>query len=373
MIDKRSWTRDYDNTFFGFWGITRHESWWLMDRFGSGRINSNLYTKNTWRPTMNEYIYELDNTVTETLDLLEKNPEWKDRYTKYGEDISNNMEFISFVRRSFREWSPLYVYLNFTNAKNAKKSIKFELRFLGQTVADLVYNKGLKLNTRKYNHNNSKYFGCIIVLAGVDWAGSEAREFRSYFKNLKTVSNKSNEEHRIESLLLSEFPKTRNKALTHIQPVKIKNIRFPMPTPLSACNHKTVKYSGIFGGGIDILTRTGTGGPATNLCIMEVKDENIKREPPKDAVKQAVIYSTFILVLLRSSCGKLWWKLFGFSGQIPKKLVVFAACMMPSNGNNDYSFEGMDLIVGNDVIRLHYGYFTEESNKIRQIESSLNN
>ena len=316
---------------------------------------------------------ELEKTINDTIHLLEINSEWKKRYAEYAKDILQNLDYIKSVRKTFREWSPLYLYLNFTNAKRAKKSIKFELRFMGQTVADLVFNKGLKLNTRKYNHNNSKYFGCIIVLAGVDWDGSEAREFRSYFKNLKTVSNKSNEEHRIESLLLSEFSKTRNKALTHIQPVKIKNIRFPMPTPLSACNHKTVKYSGIYGGGIDIFARTGSGGYNTNLCIMEVKDENIKREPPKDAVKQAVIYSTFILALLRSSCGQIWWKLFGFGGKIPKKLVVFATCMMPSNGNNDYSFEGMELIVGNDVIRLHYGYFTEESNKIRQIESSLNN
>ena len=50
---------------------------------------------------MDDYNSELENTVIETLDLLEKNPEWKDRYTKYVEDISNNLEFISFVRRSF--------------------------------------------------------------------------------------------------------------------------------------------------------------------------------------------------------------------------------------------------------------------------------
>ena len=122
-----------------------------------------------------------------------------------------------------------------------------------------------------------------------------------------------------------------------------------------------LKYSGK-GGGIDILTRTGAGGKATRLCIMELKDENKKSEPPKDAMKQAVAYATFIRELLRSDAGEDWWKLFEFGGKIPRSLELYAACVMPSNDNNDYcSFRDMELnITENDTIKLHYLYFTEK-------------
>ena len=144
-----------------------------------------------------------------------------------------------------------------------------------------------------------------------------------------------------------------------------------MPTPLSASNHNKTKHSGIHGGGIDILARVGTGGRATNLCIMELKDENTKKEPPLVALKQAVIYATFIRELIRSDSGQDWWKLFGFGGKVPRKLVLYAACVMPSNQNNDTSFKGMELDIIGDTIKLHYLYFTELNNKIISIDTSL--
>jgi hypothetical protein len=104
---------------------------------------------------------------------------------------------------------------------------------------------------------------------------------------------------------------------------------------------------------------------------MELKDENVKSEPPKDAIKQAVAYATFIRELLRSNAGTSWWKLFGFSGKLPKQLVLFAACVMPSNLENDYSFKEMDLDIDGDIIRLHYMYFTEENNKTISVDTSL--
>lgn len=208
-------------------------------------------------------------------------------------------------------------------------------------MADLIFKDELKLDTKKYNELNERDFDCKVFLSKVDWKGNKAKKFRSHFKNREQVrnieTNRGNEEHRIESLLLSEFSKTKDKALPFIKPVAIAKIRFPMPTPLSASNHKQIKYSGIYGGGIDILARTGTGGRATNLCIMELKDENIKKELPKNVIKQALTYATFIRELLRSDSGQDWWKLFGFRGNIPQKLVLFATCVMPSNENNDKS------------------------------------
>ena len=314
---------------------------------------------------------EFMQVIEKTQLLLNSNSEWRERYAGYAEKIRHNSHFIENVRRSFREWSPLYVYLNITSAKAAKHSVGFELRYMGQTVANLKGNKDKKhklSTTKKLEKTNRRDFDCNMCLLSVDWDGYEAKQFRNHFKNWtgarKADSNKRNEEHRLQSLLLTEFSKTRSKALPHIKPVTIGRVRFPMPTPLSASYHKDIKYSRQHGGGIDILTRTGTGGKATRLCIMELKDENKKSESPKEVMKQALAYTTFIRELLRSDSGPAWWKIFGFGGNIPEPLELSAACVMPSNSNNDYSFRDMELNIEMDVIKLHYLYFTEENNKI---------
>lgn len=308
--------------------------------------------------------------IEETMSLLNKNDEWRERYTSYAKEILADIPHIKSVRSSFHEWSPLYVYMNISSAKSAKATINFELRYAGQTVADLIANEktGHKLDTKKYADKNERDFGYGVKLSGVVWKSEDAKEFRRYFKDERDAGKdlpdkKPNEEHRLQSLLLTEFSKKRNKVIRHIKPVTIGGVRFPMPTPLSASNHKIVKYANYNGGGIDILTRTGTGGK-THLCIMELKDENERREPPEDAMKQAVAYTTFVRELLRSKSGSDWWRLFGFSGKIPETLELYATCAMPSGHENDYSFGNMELNIDNDMIKLHYLYFTEENNKI---------
>jgi len=99
---------------------------------------------------------------------------------------------------------------------------------------------------------------------------------------------------------------------------------------------------------------------------MELKDENIKSEPPKAAIKQAIAYAAFIRELLRSDAGLAWWKLFGFSGRVPKQLKLYATCVMPSNENNDKTFGGVELNIERDSITLHYlYYFIDEKGRIR--------
>ncbi len=318
---------------------------------------------------------EFSNVILETQTLLHSNPEWQTRYKKYAEEILANTALFDDVRKTFREWSPLYLYINITNAKKASGSFNFELRFLGQTVAELKAGKGMTLNTAKFDKNNERDFACKIALKGAEWRSPKASEFRKHFKNFSgkrsAHENKSNEEHRIESVFLREFSMIKSKKLRNIKPVKISRVRFPMPTPISASNHKQIKCSGVKGGGIDILARIGTGGVNTNLCIMELKDENTTKEPPKDAIKQALAYATFIRELLRSECGEDWWKIFGFGNKVPEKLVLFACCVMPSNTNDDTTFGDLELDLDGDIIKLHYLYFTEEENRITNHITSL--
>lgn len=324
--------------------------------------------------TKNEFMQ----VIEETRLLLKKNSEWRGRYASYAEEILRNIDTIKSVRSSFREWSPLRVYLNITSAKKAKDSVNFELRYMGQTVAKLIAkrDKKCRLSTKesktKLEETNLRDFECNIRLAASDWDSKDAAEFRRFFKNRKGArkadANKGNEEHRIESLLLTEFSKTKSKEkpLLGIQPVTIAKVRFPMATPISASRHRNVKYSGPHDGHVDILARTGTGGKATHLCIMELKDENTNNEPPKDAMEQAIAYATFIRELLRSDARGKWWKLFGFRGNVPEPLELYAVCVMPSNDNNDYSFGNMELSIERDIIKLHHiYYFPDEDGKIK--------
>lgn len=319
-----------------------------------------------------------DNAIKETQRELQEKPEWKKRYIGYANEISNNLTRISSEKRKFNEWKPLRLYINVSNAKKGSGKINFELRYQGQTVADLICKDEVKLNTRNHYLNNRRDFGCDLLLENVEWKGSDAKRFRDYFKGNPVRINESpivNREHRIQCLFLDELLTREDKLLNNIKPVTVGGIRFPMPTPLKASNHSQIGYSGNHGGGIDILARTGTGGRATKLCILELKDENNKKEPPEATVKQALIYATFIRELLRSESGQDWWRLFGFGGKVPQNLNLYAACVMPSNENNDYSFKDLRLNINEDVhkdiIILHHFYFKENNGRITSIETSL--
>jgi len=303
--------------------------------------------------------------IDETRCLLRDEEEWRGRYANYAHRIRCNTPSIASARRSFREWSPLKVYLNITSALAARDSVRFELRYLGQTVAELRGNKdkGFRLNTDRYDRSNSRDFECDIPLAGADWCGEDAAGFRRFFRDRtgpRAVSaNRANEEHRLESLLLTEFSRkrSREKPLLGIQPVTIVGVRFPMPTPISASNPRIIKYSGARGGGIDILARTGRGGRATHLCIMELKIKGGSRQS-RAAMRQALAYATFVRELLRSDAGAAWWKLFGFGGgEVPNQLELYAACAMPSDKKNEASFGRSELRIDSDSIGLHYVYF----------------
>ena len=321
--------------------------------------------------------------ATETQEILsyEKNKaDWLRRYRGYADKISANLDSIRNNRRRFHAWSPLTFYLNTSNAQGAKKNVTLGVRYLGQTVAELTSNKdGVTLSTKPSKvRTNKRDFGCTDEMKNVPWTGKEARKFRAHFKNRepvrnKTDDNKGNEEHRLESLLLSKFAESEstNKALPNIKPVMIEGLFFPMPTPLSAANHGKIKYSGKSRGGIDIFARVGTGGRATYLCVIELKDENTQEEPATDTLEQAIAYTVFIRELLRSKIGPGWWKLFGFGGIIPKKLVLHSVCAMPDVGKIETSFAGEKICIGEDEIHLHYIYFKESENKIEITRTSL--
>jgi hypothetical protein len=323
----------------------------------------------------------MENVINEVQVLLSYNNEWVERYKKYAEKMKGNMGFFEENRKKFYESRPLHFYITTTNAKNSTNLI-LDMRYGGQSVATLKANKeNISLYTVGKDENNYRDFNCEIKLdKNIKWGDTNASKFRSFFKNRdysrnKTNNNKRNEEHFVEHLLLTEFSKrnANDKPILGIQPIKFCGIRFGIPTPISASDHKKVTYAYQMGGGIDILARTGRGKHSTYLTVIEVKDENIKQEPPKEALKQAIQYAVFIRELLRSEIGKDWYEIFGFKGNIPKNLTIRVACAMPYKDDNDMdkSFEKSIYPIGNDKIECHYIYFQYDGKKIDNFHTSL--
>lgn len=323
--------------------------------------------------------------IKDSLSLLNENKEWVCRYAGYAKEIIANIGVIRNKKKIFHQWAPLHLYMNVTKAKASSPT--FSLRYLGQDVSfinisgnDVTLkdvNREDSDNCGKMKQKNGRDFGCSVDFHDKKWTSVEAKEFRKYFSSnpvRRSENNKGNEEHRVESMLLTEFSKSQGKIknvkLHNIQPIKIAGVaRFQMPTPLRASGSK-VQYVKK-GGGIDILARVGRGR-GTTLCIMEVKDEYVNREPPEKAITQGLYYAAFIRELLRSKCGNDWWNIFGFGGTVRKQLTLYVCCVMPFNkaGASDTSFSRNRMSIENDTIELHYIYFSEDG-KVNNIKTSL--
>lgn len=309
---------------------------------------------------------------------------WVAQYKGYAEAMWANIDFIMEKRRLFREWAPLYFYINTSKAMAAATTLVLDVRYMGQTVAAISCDKNhrVTISTKDYDANNRRDFNCEIQLHKVDW--KEAADFRRYFRNREPIRNdtgRRNDEHNIESMLITEFKKCgRDKLLRGIQPVQLAgNIRFSMPTVFSASKHANLRVANNGkGGGVDILARVGSSGANIRLCVIEIKDENCDKEPPEAALHQAVEYAVFLRELLRSDAGALWWKLFGFTKEIPEpgRLVILAAVAMPTrepDKPDDVSFARKCFDVEGDSIECHYIYFSASMDKssLQSIKTSL--
>jgi len=319
----------------------------------------------------------MNNEFSDALSVAKKtvsqNLEWKERYKTYANEINSNLFIIRKQKDLFNEWAPLYLYMN---VSRAKRSPVFNLRYQGQEVADItVRNKEVKINTRDFDKNNEKYYGCGIRLREDGWRSPKAAEFRKFFRSNPSRSSNvphRNLEHEVESALLTEFAGRRGsiKLIRGIQPVRLGGIaRFQMPTPLAASKAGQVSYRKK-GGGIDILARVGKGR-ATRLCVMEVKDENCANEPPSAVIKQGLSYAAFIIALLKSRCGQKWWSIFGFGGKVPSPVNLCVACVMPGGSNPDTSFGKQIILSDKDSCELHYVYYERVAGKFTKMDSSL--
>jgi len=298
---------------------------------------------------------------------LTDNNEWIVRYKNYAKKIDSNQKQHQEGRTKFRILSPFHLYTSISNLlKN--NVLNYDLRFLGQSVANIKIKQGVVIITtnKKKDSSNKKYFHIDVPLKVEKWNSYKASKFRKEFK--QCVSDRGHsQEHKIESALLSEFKRKdrSTKALCNIQPVLLASSFFQMATPIKA-SLLDISYSNDKGGGIDILARVKHKDNSVKLCVMELKDEYKKSEPPQKVMNQAVAYATFIANLLRSESGKEWYKIFGFSGNVPEILTIDVSTVMPSPGNNeleDFSNERIKIL-DDTFIELYSLYFKDKSKYI---------
>jgi hypothetical protein len=309
---------------------------------------------------------------------LTKQTEWIARYKGYAGEISKKSTFIEQAREQFYEWSPLFLYTNISTTISAtEKEVDFILRYKGQEVGRIYYKSSQDIKL-EINKNANEFFGYKLP-SGInifDWKSSEAKDFRSYFRTYPTRIDgaKKNNEHRYESALLTELSKDtgRDKALTMIQPIRLLNNRFQMPTPFSASDKDKPYYAQHNGGGIDLLCRTKHGG-TSRINVFELKDNY---EDPVGVLKQAVVYAAFIRRLLRTpeAGSGNWWNLFKFaedhSFDLSLKINVVAA--LP-HADDERKFAETDIKIENDVLQLRYFYFDieDKDDQIKNVETTI--
>ena len=340
---------------------------------------------------------EYQGLANECRDLLSTNKEWIDRYMGYIKKLNNVKDTIAESQTRFSVPAPLKLYLPLSSATGCSNGvIAYDLRYLGQSVGSLTVDIKKAKETKKdavleINEKSQilKRDKCLykqytaVPEEELNWhTGDAAKAFRKTFQDPEFQKiDLGCHEHRLESYLLTNYAQKSSdgKELLYIQPVGMCGTaaRFQMPTPFKASTLHDTKvvinqdlYAKQFGGGIDILARTGSGR-ATYLTIIELKDENRVNEAPQGAIRQAIAYSVFIRELLRcdEAGNSDWWDFFGFSGDIPKKLVLRAAIAMPFEGEDTEKQQAEDnaaqfmkeidtlkpkIKLDNDEIELHY-------------------
>ena len=319
---------------------------------------------------------EINQIIQSTIDRLSENKKWEERFQGYIHNIVINHQ--KKRKRSFRKPEGLSLYSSV--GSNGKS---YDLRFRGQSVATVKETAAEKVKLSPKSDANQKYFGLDLRKKVVDWDSTEASNFRSFFKkeSLKFTAEHpeadrkktKSEEHRVENCLLREFSKQlgKEKALCYIQPIKLYNLFFQMPTPLKASTHNPT-YSER-GGGIDILARIKPLKGISRICVMEVKDENKPAESQATAMAQAVTYAVFIAYLLRSKSGQHWWNFFmersltetkgkdvTTRNKVPKPLHIDVVTIMPQGTTEEFCNKHILLDELDTTLHCHSLYYDKE-------------
>ena len=145
--------------------------------------------------------------------------------------------------------------------------------------------------------------------------------------------------------------------LTGIQPIKYSNLFYPIPIILNPKEEH---------GYIDILTRT----KVRKLTIIEALTE---KATPEMILANATSKAIFLLNLLHTEQGQLWYKIMGFHGRVTPHLTIKVCIAVPKQlANKCKRFEPFELRAGADSIEYHYMSYDTDGAKITKIDTTLN-
>lgn len=189
----------------------------------------------------------------EVREKLNSDRSWEKLYSDYASDLLTHRGDYIEARRTFRMLGPFDCYLSIGEAAREKAVKSFNLRYLGQSVADINCAKGaVTLNVVNHSgknqvDNSEKFFDYHCgELKAEPWNGEKAKNFRKHFSGLSDNELPRQKEHLFESKLYSELEKKQSgdgetkKTLCGIQPITyIGATRFHMKTALKACDSKS--------------------------------------------------------------------------------------------------------------------------------------
>ena len=307
--------------------------------------------------------------IADTISIwLTKDNGWKKQFTDYAQKIASQEKTSQRLKKSFHKNPNLNLYTSISDILGNKG---INLRYKGQSVAYLKDKKGILTlyTTKEQARTNKEYLGWTKEL-DCEWNSLEAAEFRKHFS--RNIEKRGQVEHRFESMLIEEFAKknSKNKKLCNIQPVRIYNhLAFQMKTVLSASGKKVRLSKSARAGGIDILARVKHGGQ-TNLCVIELKKDSVKDDAAAHIIRgQGLAYAVFLRELLRSDSGKIWYKIFGYSRNLPNSLNI-DVCIAAPKGKYKIAEEPTFVQIGKDKICFKYIYF-ETKEILASIDSDL--
>ena len=255
----------------------------------------------------------------------------------------------------FHQWSPLRICISLVGVKTRKP--KFSVRFLGQEVGNIIVDNGtvrLCISSRHYKNNQAwfarhhpKGSGDFGLPPGkYEWKMAEAKNFRRDFKDVKANLHVKTgiPEHRIESAFIEEMESGRKSKFDGmvgpILPVKVANCPLQFPLPLSASKG----YPVLQFGHIDILARRGYPRNV-KLSVWELKSPGVLSH----AVEQAYIYALTLRHILKSPHGKEWYKLCGFTSNVPAKLHIEAVVAITEDKKKAFQKQYEHLIAENPL------------------------
>ena len=81
----------------------------------------------------------------------------------------------------------------------------------------------------------------------------------------------------------------------------------------------------------------------------------------------------FLLNLLHTEQGQLWYKIMGFHGRVTPHLTIKVCISVPKQlANKCKKFEPFELRAGADSIEYHYMSYDTDGAKITKIDTTLN-